>query len=1031
MPGPRVFSIPAGVPFLPQLADELLAGRFGPVGPPDDPFALADVTILLPTRRAVRALRQILVGRTGVAAAILPRIRPIGDVDEEAHLLEPPPEDPADALVLPPSVSRLERLIALTRLVVAWGRTVRRSQLPLSPDEPLLVPASAGDAARLAADLARLIDDMEIAGIAWDRLGELSPADYPGYWQLTLDFLRIAAEAWPAHLAEHGVADPSTRRDTLLRAEAARLAKRPPPGPVIAAGSTGSVPATAALLAAIARLPNGSVVLPGLDPYLDTEGWAAIAEADGGLGAPSHPQAGLRQLLSGIGIVREDVVPLGTAPPALAERSRVLAEAMRPATTTEAWAARPAVTADAFAGVDLMVARNEQEEALAIAVALRESVETDGQVAALVTPDRALARRVAVELGRWSIRVDDSAGRPLDTTPAGVFARLLAETALRPEPVRVLALAKHPLAAFGMHRTRCRRAARALEAALFRGTGRVGRIADLHRAVTEVRFATEMKADRFIPRVRRRLSRHHWQLAEELADAIGRTLGPLEAAARGDFDAADATRLLAAALDAAMADDKGVGALWGDPSGEALATLLEGLLAADRLTMPPHEFPAFLQAMMAGVAIAPPLGADPRVHIWGTLEARLQAVDLVILGGLDEGVWPAEPRTDPWLSRRMRAAIGLPPPERRIGLSAHDFTEAMASPRVIVTRAQKRGGAPTVMSRWLRRLAAVAGEAQMAEMAGRGDRVVALARLLDRVKADAFTPAPRPAPAPPLHARPREISITSVETLIRDPYAVYARRILGLEPLEPVGQRADPRLRGTLIHEAFAAFTAKVRGPFDEAAIKAFLAIWDELFREISAFPEVHVVWTLRAPRLAQWLADWEAARDPEIEARFTEVAGSLEILAPAGPFKLTGRADRIDLRRDGRVEIYDYKTGNPPTARQVLLFAPQMALEAAMVTAGAFGDPFRGRSVAELAWIALGRVGKDGILRPAADDAWTPDSLGAEAMARLHKLIAAYDDPLQPYRSQVRPMFERRFPGDYDHLARVSEWRLATGPAP
>jgi ATP-dependent helicase/nuclease subunit B len=334
------------------------------------------------------------------------------------------------------------------------------------------------------------------------------------------------------------------------------------------------------------------------------------------------------------------------------------------------------------------------------------------------------------------------------------------------------------------------------------------------------------------------------------------------------------------------------------------------------------------------------------------------------------------------------------------------------------------------MSRWLRRLGAVVGEARMQEMTARGSRFVALARHLDRPAGGAFTPTVRPAPTPPLAARPREISITSVETLIRDPYAVYARRVLGLEPLEPVGQRADPRLRGTLIHEAFASFTREVHAPFGDASITAFLAIWDKLFAEISAFPEVHVVWTLRSPRLARWLVDWEAGRDPEVETRFTEIAGALEIPTAGGSFKLTGRADRIDLRRDGRVEIYDYKTGNPPTARQVLLFAPQMALEAAMVTAGAFGEQFRGRSVSELAWIALGRVGKEGILRSAVEDT-TPDALGVEAMARLHKLISAYDDPQRPYWSQVRPMFERRFPGDYDHLARVSEWRLATGGSP
>jgi ATP-dependent helicase/nuclease subunit B len=449
--------------------------------------------------------------------------------------------------------------------------------------------------------------------------------------------------------------------------------------------------------------------------------------------------------------------------------------------------------------------------------------------------------------------------------------------------------------------------------------------------------------------------------------------------------------------------------------------------------MPSAEYPAFLAAAMGGVIVTPDPAFDPRIHIWGTLEARLQTVDLLIVGGLDEGVWPAEARTDAWLSRRMRAAIGLPPPERRIGLAAHDFCQAMAAERVILSRAKRRGGTPTVASRWIQRIGALAGKERTEALRASGERFLSLARRLDAVAPGEVTPALRPAPTPRIEARPRELSVTTIETLIRDPYAVYARRILQLEPLDPIGQRADPRLRGSLIHEAFADFTREWRGPFDRTARERFLALWRRHFEAIEAYPEVHAVWLLRAEEIADWLVAWEAARDGDIASRHAETQGEFIFETAGGEFKLNARADRIDVLADGRIGIYDYKTGVLATAKQVLLFQPQLALEGAMAHAGGFGADFKDRSIAALAWIGVARVGKGEVLRSAVDSEAKADAdaVAEEALSRLRRLIEAYEDPAQGYVSQARPMFERRFPGDYDHLARVSEWRFAARPRP
>ena len=1035
---PRVFSVPAGAPFLAVLAEALLSRQLVAFG--DDPLDLAGVTILLPTRRSVRAFRDELITRLGGEAAILPAIRPIGDIDEEEHLLSAPAEETADRLALPPAISPLRRRLALARLALVWARNLRRHPLRLTPDEPLLVPGSAADAAKLADDLARLIDDMETAGVSFDRIARLVPEDHADYYKLTLDFLKIISEFWPQYLNEIKRVDPSVRRDTLIRAAAARLAD-PASGPVVAAGSTGSIPATAALLNAIAGHPNCAVVLPGLDRDLDETGWTAIGDPDGAAApAFAHPQFGMKQLIAAIGIPRDEVLPIGTPPVSVAPRVRLLSEAMRPAATLDAWSDY-AAPPEALAGVDLLVARNEQEEATAIALALREAVETPGATAALVTPDRTLARRVAVELGRWNLAVDDSAGAPLDREPQGVFARLLVEAVTSAaDPVVLLSLLKHPFAAFGMERPLCRRAARRIELALFRGRRTTGGIGGLAAALADAHARADA-GDRDAPMARRRLSDGDWDLAGQLTTRLVECLGPIEKAfaAATTLSAAAATHLLVDALIGAATDETGSDAgLWDGAGGEALARLLTEVtedVEADALTLAPADYPFFLQTLMAGVRVARPAGADPRIHIWGALEARLQTADLIVLGGLDEGVWPSSTRTDPWLSRAMRAEIGLPPPERRIGQSAHDFLQGMASPRVIVTRAEKREGAPTVESRWLQRLRALAGEMEAGRATARDARYVVLARALDQVPEKEVKPFGRPKPRPPVAVRPRRLSITEIETLIRDPYAIYAKHILKLAPLEPLGREPDAALRGTLIHQALGDFTNAWNGGFDAAAEAELAAVGRRVLEVIRDHPDAWSVWSIRFVAIARWYVGWEAGRSARVAERSAEVAGALTVPVSDGVFTLRGRADRLDLMADGTVEIYDFKTGTPQTERTVFAgLTPQMTLEAAMARAGGFDEelakvgrqPLASRSIAVLAWLAVGRAGRDEVQVSAVKKGEVPDDLADKAHGMFAELVAAFDREDHAYLSRARPFMTRaRYLGDYDHLARVREWAL------
>jgi ATP-dependent helicase/nuclease subunit B len=654
---------------------------------------------------------------------------------------------------------------------------------------------------------------------------------------------------------------------------------------------------------------------------------------------------------------------------------------------------------------------------------------------------------VAVELGRWNLTVDDSAGVSLDREPQGVFARLLVEAVTSAaDPVVLLSLLKHPFAAFGMERALCRRAARRIELALFRGRRTTDGIGGLAAALAEARTKVD-DGDRDVPAARRRLNEGDWDLAGRLIARLVNCLAPIETAFAGTrpISAATASRLLVDALILAATDETGGDAkLWDGAGGEALARLLTDMTEdaeADALALAPADYPYFLQALMSGVVVPRRAGGEPRIHIWGALEARLQSADLIVLGGLDEGIWPAATRTDPWLSRAMRAEIGLPPPERRIGQSAHDFVQAMASPRVIVTRAEKRGGAPTVESRWLQRLGALAGETEVGRATARGARYVSLARALDRVPESDVKPVGRPRPTPPVAVRPRRLSITAIETLIRDPYAIYAKHILKLLPLDPLGREPDAALRGTLIHKALGDFTNEWSGDHDLAAEERLAEIAREVLSVIAEYPDAWSVWSVRFDAIARWFMAWETGRRERVAERNAEVDGLIEFPLRDGVFTLSGRADRIDLMGDGNVEIYDFKTGTPQTERTVFAgLTPQMTLEAAMARAGGFDAALAGkgraalreRSIATLAWLAVGKAGRGEVEMSAVKRGESADDLAERARTMFAALVAAFDTPTHPYASRTRPMTlnTQRYQSDYDHLARVREWSLLESEA-
>ncbi len=1019
---PRVFTIPASAPFLPTLIEALTGGRLG-FAAGHDPLALAAATLYLPTRRACRLARDtFLAGMTG-DAAILPRIVAIGDIDEdEIAFAEAASGDiAADALALPEALGALERRLLLTQLIAKW---VTSPDLHGASGAPLVAQTPAA-ACALADDLARLIDDMTTRGVPWDRLDDLVPDQFDLYWQQTLTFLRIAREQWPKILKERDCIEGVARRDALIKAEAARLARKID-GPVIAAGSTGSIPATAELIATIARLPHGAVVLPGLDKDLDEKSWRLIAgdKAKAIAPAPGHPQFAMQALLTRIGIDRNAVESLAEP----RGRERFMSEAMRPAAATDLWrltAADPEFEAPADMALDtvtMIEAANPEEEALAIAVALREAVH-EGKAGALVTSDRALGRRVLAALARWDIAVEDSGGDALADTPAGIFARLAASAILGGlAPVTLLALLKHPRLRLGMRNLSD--AATALERAILRGPRPRPGTAGLAHALSTFR---KTQSDLHPSDPRKELTEADISAAQNLIDRLAAALAPLESL--GD-DALPLSELAArhrTVLAALSRQDDGEIAFTGT-DGLKLAQALDELAtsqAAAGLLVEKDDYAELFAAALAGRVVRRPARPDLRVRILGLLEARLTESDRVVLGGLVEGAWPPESNNDAWLSRPMRLDLGLDLPERRIGLTAHDFVQLLGAREVMLSFAAKVAGTPSVPSRFIQRLAAVAGARWQGAVA-RGEKYLAWARELDRP--ERVTPAPQPAPTPPRGARPKGLSVTEIEDWLRDPYTIYAKHILRLKPLDPVDAEPGAAERGTFIHAAIGEFTQNFAQDLPRDAAGKLLEIGRKHFASLEDFPEARAFWWPRFVRIAHWFARWEAERRPGIAAIVAEIRGEYKIPLAEGQFKLRGIADRIERDAEGRYRILDYKTGTARTEKQVRTgLAPQLTLEIAMLRKGGFKDIPAGGSVAAIAYVMLKGGERPGEYEAIAFKDGTPDSQADRALERLSGLAQRFDDATVPYRSLVHPMWTTHY-GDYDHLARVKEWSSTGG---
>lgn len=966
---PRVFATPLGVDFSRAVVAgiaERLAGQ--------TPEALARVEVYVNTARTQRRLRAIYA-ETG--PGFLPRIRLITDLAARA-----------DMAGLPAPIPDLRLRLELSQLVAA-----------LLDRQPELAPRSS--LYGLSDSLADLMAEMQEERVSPETVAALDVEGHSDHWQRAQAFLKIVAPYFAE--GEGAALSIEARQSAVADMLVADWAKAPPAHPVIVAGSTGSRGPTARFMAAVARLPQGAVILPGMDYDQPKEVWDSLSD---GLTAEDHPQFRFMKFASSVGLHPLGIARWSAAQPVNPARNRLISLAFRPAPVTDQWLEEGPKLAEldrAAGGLTLVEAPNPQAEAATIALRLRKAAD-EGITAALISPDVTLTRQVTAALDRWAIEPDDSSGLPLSHTAPGRLLRHVAEArATRLTAEALLVLLKHPLTHAGRDdRGEHLRRTRDLELQVLRGKAPFPTRADLMKwaekrdkdadAVTWAAWVSDAVLDLFAPG------------AQPLADHVAAHLEATERLSAGPGDTEPAE-------------------LWQKEEGRKTQAQMQALTreadAGGDLTA--AEYRDFLTAILAGEESREPLSPHPRIMIWGTLEARVQGADLIILGGLNEGSWPAAPGADPWLNRRMRAEAGLRLPDRVIGLAAHDFQQSVAGAEVWLSRARRDAETETVPSRWLNRitnLMAGASEESRAALDGmrkRGAEWVAMALRLDE-PAETVEAAKRPAPCPPVDQRPRQLSVTDIEKLIRDPYAIYARKVLRLHALDPLRQMPDAPLRGTILHDILRRFVEATMDGLPEDAEALLMRITEEGLEEGAPWPAARRIWLARIARVAPWFIETERARRSLGQPVLLETRG--ETRFEGLDFTLSAKPDRVDLAPDGRVVLYDYKTGGVPSKDLEAHYNKQLWLEAVMAREGAFGDH---RDVARISYIGLGSGGK------ITEAEVSPGELD-EMEQGFARLITHFADPEAGYPSR-RAMEKMAYAGDFDHLARHGEWDETDAP--
>ena len=947
-------NIPASVSFVDTLAEKVLLQY------ENNEFNLADVVILVANRREAGCLKEAFVRKQGLKPTILPKIVPIGDLEEDEIFLT---SENAESSFLP-AISNTERLLLFTKIIVS------------KPGDFGLTEFSLSQAFSLAKELASLVDTVQNEHLNFDDLKNLVPEEYSVHWQETLKFLRIITSYWPQILRERNFLDVAEKHNLLLKLKKEQWQRENPQTHIIAAGIYADYPEVKDLLKTIYELPNGEIYIGGLDRNLDEESWKNVAEA--------HPQYQLKRLLEYLEITRDDVKDCIKSQNS--EKERFVSEVMRPAKTTDKWLELKdfPFNRESLEGLRLVECDNLQQEALVVAMIMRSWIEEKEVTAAMISPDRNLSRMVAAELKRWGIGVDDTAGTPLNRQPTSIYLRqIISVIEQNFSSVSMLSLLKNPFCRCGDDIFEFRKKVRDYETYVLREKDN-----DSHKdlelwpdAIKEkIKPLTELflkkKADL------KTLIRTHLEISELLADS---------------------------------SEGQGAKLLWKGESGRICAEFFADLLEYAGIIgeIKTEDYSDFIENMMAGVSVRKIYGTHPRLKIMGPVEARLNNYDLVIIAGANEGVWPPISTADPWMSRSMKYKFGLPLPEKQSGIFAFDFANLLAQRNVYITRSKRVDGAPANKSRWWLRLETVLQAA--GEKIGNiyENEYVLWAKLLDKSGEKKKIEAPKPCPS--LNLRPRKLSASGLSALIDNPYVAYAKYILKLYPLKNVEAELNTVDFGNIVHKVLELFCRQYpkEQPFDAKSI--LYELGKKVFAENGVDENKMIFWKPRFEKMIDWFLSVDQEERRGIKNIIPEEDGEMTINLPAGDFVLTSRADRIDEYDDGSMAIVDYKTGSSvPSLKAVKSYkAPQLILEALIAEAGGF-ENISSNKVSSMKYWKLGEKVME-IQGKELED------LLAGGERRVKEILHKYDFETVPYEVNPAPKYCKN--NDYEHLSRIAEW--------
>lgn len=957
----NIFTIEPGVPFARSLARQLLAET------KTTPEILPSYRIILPNRRAIRTLNEAFLKENGEQATLLPQMQSLGDVDEEElSLVSFNNEEIKKLLDIPPSISPLRRQLLLAQTIRKIPGYTRNAEQSIE----------------LASALSHLMDQIHTENLDLKNLPSLVPDELAEHWQITLKFMEILSEAWPQILAEEGLIDVADRRNRLIKVLALHWKTSPPTTPVIAAGSTGSIPATAELLAVISRLPKGRIVLPGLDQEMDDESWDKLDE--------SHPQYGLKHLLENMQIDRKSVRPWPKQKIQNSYRKELARELMRPAATTDTWIKLPQKSdhiKSALTNLSFNQCNNEYEEAKVISILFRESLETLGKTAALITPDRQIAKQVAIFCKRWNINVDDSAGQPLSTTPVATFLRLTLQACRQNiSPVSILALLKHPFSKFSS-----------------------SEISELDLSLRGLKPAPGFKG------LKEYLGNKNFEKALKIIDSIEPYFTKiLEQTENQKFW--NAKKLAEAHIE--LTEELSKEPIWKNEDGETASLFFSEFL--DQASLLPDidlsSYEEILTRLMKNITVRPSYGTHPRLHILGQIEARMADADLIILAGLNEGTWPPDPGFDPWMSRPMRKKFGLPGAQRQIGLAAHDFAQGFCCNDVVLSRSKRKDGVPTVPARWLQRLETVLLATGLDKNAIPQSQALLWAKNLDKPSETKIIE--RPSPTPPISARPQKLYVTQIETLMKDPYSIYARHILKLRKLEPLEKELDAADKGEILHKILANFIKSNPDNLPPNSISILKDLAEKEFQTHAGNSSSWNFWNVRFDKIAHWFVEHEQEWRKSAQYPKVELTGEIIIQTETTSFTLAAKADRIDRYHEGTA-IIDYKSGGNFSAKKIRTgVLPQLPLEGLIVINGGFTEISKGPVKSLSYWKLTGGTQAGEII----EETENLVTVFNETEEGLKSLIGAFYQEKTPYYSLPQSNNIPRH-NDYEHLARVREW--------